>query len=90
VNAYITTLTATAHQASIQLWLNRVGVSYNHIGYNKRDFAAGSASVPNMISAVGLAQANAGDHINIHWGQSDTVTSMTGEPWLGFGVWKVG
>jgi hypothetical protein len=89
VNFYITTTTAVAHQATTQLWANRSGVS-NYFGYNKRDFAAGSGTYPNMLSATGLVYALAGDYFNVHWGSSGAITSLTGVAWVGFGVWKVG
>jgi hypothetical protein len=89
VNFYITTTTATAHQSTTQLWANRFGVS-NYFGYNKREFRAGDATFPNMVSVTGLAYASAGDFFNVHWGSSAAITSLTGEPWVGFGVWKVG
>ena len=89
VNAYITSITATAHQATVQLWGTRSGVN-SYFGYNKREFAAGSSTYPNMVSATAIVYATKGDLFNVHWGSSAAITSWYGVSWVAFGAWKVG
>jgi hypothetical protein len=85
-NVYCSSITATAHEASLQIHSSRLN---SFFAYNKKKFGAGSASYPNMMSASGLVYLYAGDSIYANWGTSAAITSLTGVASVGFGIWKV-
>jgi hypothetical protein len=85
-NAYISSTTATAHEAELQIHHTYLG---SFFAYNKKKFTAGSATYPNTISASGLTYLRTGDYFYVNWGTTQAITSLTGEANVGFGIWKV-